>query len=382
MAITHQSEGPLKIATIIGARPQFIKAAVVSRVLKRLGIHEVLIHTGQHYDFSMSDIFFYELAIPRALYNLGIGSGSHGAQTGRMLEAIESALVAEKPDCVLVYGDTNSTLAGALAAAKLHIPVGHVEAGLRSFNSRMPEELNRILTDRIADVLFAPTQLSVENLRREGVPDVRIRLVGDVMYDAALYFAERAESVSKILSKLDVKRGNYALATIHRAENTDDPRRLEVICSALRQLSCTLPIVLPLHPRCRTVLGPDRCDELSAHLLLVEPVGYLDMLLLEKNARMIVTDSGGVQKEAFFCRVPCVTLRDETEWKELVELGWNSLAPPRSVDSVLAVLRRVLEAPPGVEAEPYGDGNSAELIADDLCESFSNTRRACALAIA
>ena len=381
MEITHQFAAPLKITTIIGARPQFIKAAVVSRALKGLGIHEVVIHTGQHYDFCMSDIFFDELAIPGALYNLGIGSGTHGAQTGRMLEAIESALLAEKPDCVLVYGDTNSTLAGALAAAKLHIPVAHVEAGLRSFNSRMPEELNRILTDRMSDVLFAPTQLSVENLRREGILDTRIRLVGDVMYDAALYFAARAESVSKILSKLDLKRGNYILATIHRAENTDVPRRLDVICSALCQMSRYLSIVLPLHPRCRTVLGADRCDELSSYLLLVEPVGYLDMLLLEKNARMIVTDSGGVQKEAFFCRVPCVTLRDETEWKELVELRWNYLAPPLSVDNVLAVLRHVLDVPPGVEAEPYGSGNSAERVANDLIETISTARCAPAMTI-
>lgn len=354
---------------------------MVSRALKASGVHEVLIHTGQHYDFCLSDIFFDELAIPGAVYNLGIGSGRHGAQTGRMLEAVESALLAEKPDCVLVYGDTNSTLAGALAGAKLHIPVAHVEAGLRSFNSRMPEELNRILTDRMADVLFAPTQLSVENLRHEGIPDTRIRLVGDVMYDAALYFAARAESVSKILSKLDLKRGTYVLATIHRAENTDASERLEVICSALCRLSRHLPVVLPLHPRCRAALGEQRYGELSGHLLLIEPVGYLDMLLLEKNARLIVTDSGGVQKEAFFCRVPCVILRDETEWKELIELGWNYLAPPLNVDDTLAVFRQVLDAAPGIEAEPYGSGNSAERIADDLCEFFGTVRCASALAI-
>jgi UDP-GlcNAc3NAcA epimerase len=361
----------MRIATVVGARPQFVKAAVVSRALEALAdVCEILIHTGQHYDFRMSDIFFRDLGLRKAKHHLGIGSSMHGAQTGRMLEAVERVLVAENPDCVLVYGDTNSTLAGTLAAATLHIPVAHVEAGLRSFNRRMPEEINRVLTDHAADLLFAPTTLAVENLRREGITDERVHLVGDVMYDAALYYGACAEATSHVLRELGVRPGEYVLATVHRAENTDDPARLEIIRAALSHLGGQVRVVLPLHPRTRAVLGEQHVKKFSKQVLLIDPVGYLDMLLLEKNARFIVTDSGGVQKEAFFYRVPCVTLRDETEWVELVELGWNRLAPPNSVDALLAVLRLALDASPGFNAQPYGNGKSAPQIAGVLRERF------------
>lgn len=317
----------MKIASVVGARPQFIKTAAVSRALRAIeGVKETLIHTGQHYDANMSSVFFEELEIPHPDYNLGIGSATHGAQTGRMLEAIEGVLLKEKPDWVLVYGDTNSTLAGALAAVKLHIPVAHVEAGLRSFNRRMPEEINRVLTDHASDLLFAPTQTAVENLQREGIPDARIKLVGDVMYDAALYYGAKAERQSRILNALKLEPKGYILATIHRAENTDDPLRLRAIFDSLAEIAHEIKVVLPLHPRTRAALvQASLYDKAAQSICLIEPVGYLDMMMLEKNARLIATDSGGVQKEAFFYHVPCVTLREETEWVELVELGWNYL---------------------------------------------------------
>lgn len=373
----------MKFATIVGARPQFVKAAVVSQALKASAdVQQIIIHTGQHYDFCMSDIFFRELGIPEATYHLGIGSGMHGAQTGRMLEAVERALLAENPDCVLVYGDTNSTLAGALAAAKLHIPLAHVEAGLRSFNRSMPEEINRVLTDHAADLLFVPTTLAIENLRREGIPDYRVHLVGDVMYDAALHYGQRAEAGSNILREFGLRPAEYVLATVHRAENTDDPARMPVIRKALAQLGSQMRVVLPLHPRSRAVLAEQDFSELSNHVLLIDPVGYLDMLLLEKNARLIVTDSGGVQKEAFFYHVPCVTLRDETEWVELVELGWNRLASPTSVGALLAAFRQALDAPPGCDAQPYGTGNSAQRIGDVLGDRFGAARPSSSLVAA
>jgi UDP-GlcNAc3NAcA epimerase len=284
-----------------------------------------------------------------------------------MLERIEQCLTAEKPDCVLVYGDTNSTLAGALAAAKLHVPVAHVEAGLRSFNRRMPEEINRVLTDHAADLLFAPTVQAVENLRAEGIPEDRIYKVGDVMYDSVLYFGDRAQEHSRLLADLQLRSGEYVLATLHRAENTDDPVRFRALWLALLQLSEYLPVVLPLHPRSRRVLEKRQLvADKSASLRVIDPVGYLDMLMLEKNARLIATDSGGVQKEAFFCGVPCVTLRDETEWVELVQLGWNWLAPPVSAAAVFNALLDALNAKPGVEARPYGDGDSARRISEIL----------------
>lgn len=354
----------LKVLTVIGARPQFIKAAVVSRVLRTTpGLREVLVHTGQHYDDNMSRVFFEELEIPEPDYHLGIGGGTHGQNTGRMLEAIERVLFEEKPDWVLVYGDTDSTLAGALAAAKLHIPVAHVEAGLRSFNRRMPEEINRVLTDHISDLLFAPTETAVKNLLREGISPDKIHLVGDVMYDAALYYGEKAEKHSQILKRLGLVPKGYILATVHRAENTDDPNRLRVILEALAEVHREVPVVFPVHPRTRRRTEVYGLQNWLDKLLVIEPVGYLDMVMLEKNARLIATDSGGVQKEAFFYRVPCVTLRDETEWVELVDLGWNILCSPGDVMMLVEALFRVWE---GREAYPYGDGTAGLRIATVL----------------
>jgi len=320
----------IRIVTIVGARPQFIKAAAVSRALRPvLEIEEILGHTGQHYDDNMSEVFFRELDLADPDYHLGIGSGSHGWQTGRMLEAIEQVLVAEKPGTVMVYGDTNSTLAGALAAAKLNIPVAHVEAGLRSFNRRMPEETNRVVADHVSDLLFAPTITARLNLLAEGVAENRIHLVGDVMYDAALYYGAKAERTSGILPSLQLKSMEYVLATVQRAENTDSRSSLTTLFEGLIEVSRTIPVILPLHPRTRQALEREGLlDRVAEALRVIAPVGYLDMVMLERHARLIVTDSGGVQKEAFFYQVPCVTLRQETEWVELVELGWNRLAPP------------------------------------------------------
>ncbi len=357
----------MKIVTVVGARPQFIKAAAVSRAVRATpGLRELLVHTGQHYDDNMSAVFFEELGIPRPDHHLGIGGGPHGAMTGRMLEAVERTLLDEKPDAVLVYGDTNSTLAGALAAAKLHIPVAHVEAGLRSFNRRMPEELNRVLTDHLAERLFTPTAAADENLLREGLPPERIRRVGDVMYDAALFFGERAARTSGILQAHGLHPKGYILATIHRAENTDDPGRLATVMEGLRAAAARMPVMLPLHPRTRRTLQ-DRglLERVATGLTLVDPVGYLDMVMLEKNAALVVTDSGGVQKEAFFHQVPCVTLRDETEWVELVEAGWNRLCPPRSPEAVAGGIIAALGSR-GRDVQPYGDGHAAERIAAEL----------------
>ncbi len=352
----------MQIVSVVGARPQFVKAAAVSRLLRATpGMREVLVHTGQHYDDNMSRVFFEELEIPEPDYHLGIGGGTHGQNTGRMLEAIEAVLLTEKPDWVLVYGDTDSTLAGALAAAKLHIQVAHVEAGLRSFNRRMPEEINRVLTDHVSDALFAPTETAVQNLLREGIVGDKIHLVGDVMYDAALYYGVKAEGESRILKRLELTPKSYILATIHRAENTDDPERLRVILEALATVHEELPVVLPLHPRTRKRAEAFGLGEYLGKILALEPLGYLDMVMLEKNARLIVTDSGGVQKEAYFYRVPCVTVRGETEWVELVELGWNYLAAPESVSAVIkAVFTRMDVA--GSEVNLYGDGKAGQRI--------------------
>ena len=357
----------MKILTVIGARPQFIKAAAVSRRLRaRPGATEVLVHTGQHYDENMSDVFFSELGIPAPDHHLGVGSGSHGAMTGRMLEKIEAVTVAENPDALLVYGDTNSTLAGALAAAKLHVPVAHVEAGLRSFNRKMPEEVNRVLTDHVSKWLFCPTKAAVENLKREGIADGRVSLVGDVMYDVALMARERAGDVAR----WGVRPGQYVLATIHRAENTDDPARLAAAFDGLREVAKRLPVVLPLHPRTRGVLKRGGRAETDG-VKITDPVGYLDMTALERHARLVVTDSGGVQKEAFFHRVPCVTLRDETEWVELVELGWNQVLPPTSAAAVRDGILAALDGRPGQDppADLYGGGKAADRIVRELTGS-------------
>ena len=362
----------MKIVTIIGARPQFIKAATVSRAIAEYNnsltnnqepIIEVLVHTGQHYDENMSDVFFEELDIPQPDYHLGIGSASHGAQTGRMLEEIEKVLLKEKPDRVLVYGDTNSTLAGALAAAKIHIPVAHVEAGLRSFNWQMPEEINRVLTDHIADMLFAPTQTAVDNLKNEGISEDKIFLVGDVMYDAALYYGGRVEEKSNVLEQYHLQPQQYILTTIHRAENTDDPVRLRAIFEGLSQVAEEIPIVLPLHPRTRVALIREGLYEMVIQsLVVIPPVGYLDMVMLEKNARLVVTDSGGVQKEAYFYEVPCVTLREETEWVELVKAGWNVLVEPFDPEQIASNVNSYLDHKGDVSTHLYGRGDAASKI--------------------
>lgn len=360
----------MKILTVVGARPQFIKAAALSRVLAaRSGVTEVLAHTGQHYDEGMSDVFFEELGIPAPAHHLGVGSGPHGAQTGRMMERLEPITEHEQPDWMLVYGDTNSTLAAALVASKLHVPVAHVEAGLRSFNRAMPEEINRIVADRCANVLYAPTELAVRNLRNEGVPADAIENVGDVMFDVALHAGERAARESRILETSGLAPRGFVLATVHRAENTDTPGHLEAILDALGRLADRLPVVLPLHPRTAAVL--ERAPELRARaekLRLTPPVSYLDMVQLERNAALVATDSGGVQKEAFFHGAPCVTLRAETEWVELVECGWNRLAPPPDAEAVFERLLAGLESSPDPAGRPtpYGDGNAAGRIAESL----------------
>lgn len=321
----------VKILTVVGARPQFIKAAAVSRAIRETdGLAEVMIHTGQHFDANMSDLFFEELSIPKPKHHLDINGGGHGDMTGRMLMAIEPILLAEKPDRVVVYGDTNSTLAGSLAAAKLHIPVAHVEAGLRSFNRRMPEELNRIVTDHLSTLHFCPTATAIANLAAEGVTE-GVHHVGDVMYDATMFALEKAETGSGILAELQLEPGQYALATVHRAENTDDPERLRDVVKFLLEQARGRTVVLPLHPRTRHAAA--RLGVSLDGLRIIEPVGYLDMAKLLHHATEVYTDSGGLQKEAYFHRVPCVTLRDETEWTETVASGWNRLwkGPVKSV---------------------------------------------------
>jgi UDP-GlcNAc3NAcA epimerase len=352
---------PLNICTIIGARPQFIKAAAVSaKFAADRRFAETIIHTGQHYDPAMSGVFFAELGIPREKHNLEIGSGTHGEQTGKMLAALEAVLMAEKPDWVLVYGDTNSTLAGALAASKLHVPVAHVEAGMRSFNRRMPEEINRVVADHLCDLNLCSTETAMNHLAAEGREETA-RLVGDVMYDAALGFADLAARHADPLGRLGLAAKGYVLATCHRAENTDDPARLAGILQAFGEMARSQPLVWPMHPRTRRFLAEHGLS-LPTGVLAVPPVSYLEMLLLEKNARLLLTDSGGMQKEAFFYRVPCVTLRDETEWVETVALGWNIIAGANP-DRILAAVADFAARPPATTStQPYGDGNAANKI--------------------
>lgn len=348
----------MKIASIVGARPQFIKASPVSRALKHAGHHEVIVHTGQHYDAQMSEVFFAEMGIARPNHFLEIGSGSHAEQTGRMMVAVEHTLIAERPDCALVYGDTNTTLAAALAACKLGVRLAHVEAGLRSFNRTMPEEHNRVLTDHCSDLLFCPTQTSVDNLAGEGITR-GVHLVGDVMYDAVLHFATRAREQSRVLDSLGVRPGEYMLATVHRAYNTDEPAILRRLLLALDTIG--EPVIFPLHPRTRARLKAHGNGGTPSHVRLVDPVGYLDMLALEQSAKVILTDSGGVQKEAFFFEVPCVTLRPETEWIETVSSGWNVLAgsDPQAIVRAARSAAKPGTPPP----QTFGDGRAAERIA-------------------
>ncbi len=348
----------MKVISIVGARPQFIKAALLSKLLRQRH-QEVLVHTGQHYDENMSEVFFREMEIPEPEYNLEVGSGPHGEQTAEMLVRIERVLMAEKPDVVLIYGDTNSTLAGALAAVKLCIPVAHIEAGLRSFNRTMPEEINRVLADRASDLLFCPTVTAVENLRREGITN-GVHLVGDVMYDAALYFGQLAGRRSQILSRLGLREGEYLLATVHRPHSTDEAAHLKEILTGLA--STHERIVFPVHPRTRRFVEEHGLEPLLAdarNVLAIDPVSYLDMLQLEKHARAILTDSGGVQKEAYFFGVPCITMRTETEWVETVADGWNCLVGS-DAKAIAEAIRAF--APQGPRNNHYGDGKACERI--------------------
>ncbi|MFW6219199.1 MAG: non-hydrolyzing UDP-N-acetylglucosamine 2-epimerase [Bacteroidota bacterium] len=355
------------IATVIGARPQFIKAAPLSNTLFEKNINETLIHTGQHFDKNMSDIFFEQMKIPRPDYNLHIHGLGHGAMTGRMIEGIEKILMERKPELLMVYGDTNSTIAGALAAKKLHIPVAHVEAGLRSFNMNMPEEINRILTDRISDLLFCPTDTAIENLKKEGYDHINSRIynTGDVMYDASMHFIDIARENSSILQDLSLKKDGYILSTIHRQENTDDPDRLRAIIDALNLINKEIKIILPLHPRTKQYIEK---YSLNPEFLLIEPVGYLDMIMLISNSSLVITDSGGLQKEAYFFKKYCITVRDETEWIELVENRVNFLsgADKEKIVSLFQELRNK----DGFHslANLYGDGSASELISGIISE--------------
>jgi UDP-GlcNAc3NAcA epimerase len=346
-----------KIVTIIGARPQFIKAAAVSRAIGQTNLKEVLVHTGQHFDYGMSDVFFEEMEIPTPKYNLGINSLSHGAMTGRMIEEIEKVLMIEKPDFLMVFGDTNSTLAGALAAAKFHIPVAHVEAGLRSFNMRMPEEINRILTDRISNLLFCPTNTAVKNLQAEGYNNFDCKIInsGDVMFDAAMYYANKSESISRIVSTLNLNSHEFVLATLHRQENTDDLQRLQSIIEALNEINNKQQVVLPLHPRTRKIIEQ---AAIRINFTLIDPVGYFDMIELLKHCSLVMTDSGGLQKEAFFFQKNCVTLRDQTEWVELVENGYNILAGANK-NEILKSFQLLSLIKNSFSEKFYGDGNAA-----------------------
>ncbi|MBN1102080.1 MAG: UDP-N-acetylglucosamine 2-epimerase (non-hydrolyzing) [Deltaproteobacteria bacterium] len=374
---------PRTIVTVIGARPQFVKACILSNALNQRRavcgsgsgiLKEVIIHTGQHYDYEMSRVFFDELHIPEPAYNLGISGGDHGAMTGRMMEEIEAVLLKECPDLVLLYGDTNSTLAGALAAAKLHIPVAHVEAGLRSFNRKMPEEINRVLTDHVSTLLFCPTPTAVSNLRQEGIVK-GVFLVGDLMYDAFLLFRRRVEHRAHLLAELGLKPKEYLLATVHRSENTENPCRIKGIFTGLMQLARDLPVVVPLHPRTAGALVHiGLMETVSQSLRLTKPVGYLDMAALERNALLIATDSGGVQKEAYFNRVPCLTLRDETEWEELVRAGWNVLVgadPERLSKGITHLLSSTACLP--TENGLYGNGESGPKILDLIYRNLEPT---------
>jgi len=363
----------VKIVTVVGARPQFIKAAAVSRAItahnannhvSRNRINEIIVHTGQHYDNNMSEVFFEEMQIPRPQYNLQINSMSHGAMTGRMLEKLEQVLLKEQPDSVMVFGDTNSTLAGALAAKKLHLKVIHVEAGLRSFNMRMPEEINRILTDRISDILCCPTEQAVANLKQEGFGNFPCRIVktGDVMLDAALYYKTYSAQRSDVIARLGLIDNEFVLCTVHRAENTDDPAALGAILSALNDISREMSIVLPLHPRTRKIIAANRF-ELAFDP--IEPVGYFDLIELLSRTRLVMTDSGGLQKEAYFFKKPCVTLREETEWVELIDSGCNVISGTKR-EQVVSCFKRMREIKCNFSLGYYGSGKAGQVIVAEM----------------
>jgi len=351
------------ILTVLGARPQFVKAAAVSRQLQAFGIPEAIVHTGQHFDENMSDVFFREMSIPTPAYNLNVNSLNHGAMTGRMLEQVENIILKENPAAVMVYGDTNSTLAGALAAVKLHVRVIHVEAGLRSFNMAMPEEVNRILTDRISNLLFCPTDAAVANLKAEGFDGFKAQIVkcGDVMQDAAYFYLDKAKRESKILNKLSLSN-DFVLATIHRQENTDDPTNLKNIIDGLNRINREIRVVVPLHPRTRKILEQ---IGISPEFTVINPVGYFDMLMLISNSKLVMTDSGGLQKEAFFFGKHCITLREQTEWVELVEHGFNRLAGANA-DVIYNAFYEMVNKKSNFDIDLYGNGKASERIADYL----------------
>ncbi len=363
----------LKIITVIGARPQFIKAAALSRVFANFHgqVKEIIVHTGQHFDQNMSEIFFEEMEIPVPDYNLNIHGLSHGAMTGQMLEGIESIILKEKPDYLLVYGDTNSTIAGALAAKKLHVKVIHVEAGLRSYNNNMPEEINRILTDRISDILFCPTQTAINNLKQEGFDNIKadIILSGDVMQDAALYYKEKSDRISTVLSDNKLTANNFVLATIHRAENTDDETRLRSIVQSLNEINKTVKVIVPIHPRTAKILK-DRAIDFE--FKIIQPVGYFDMLQLISNSHLVMTDSGGLQKEAYFFNKYCITFRDETEWIELVENGYNQVTGASS-PKIIAAFNGSFNKVFFKSEELYGAGKASEIICEEILKRFCVT---------
>ena len=360
----------MKIITILGARPQFIKAGAVSRIFaKNENIEEIIVHTGQHYDKNMSDYFFNQLEIPKPKYMLKLGGSTHGAMTGMMMKDLEEIFTKEKPDFVMVYGDTNSTIAGALTASKMHIKVAHVEAGLRSFNMKMPEEVNRILTDRISNILFCPTDAAINNLNNEGFEGFDIKIVknGDVMQDAAIFYAEKSEEHSTIIKTLGLTKGEFVLTTCHRAENTDDESRLRGIFTALDEINKDTKVVLPLHPRTKKYLAE---FGIETNITLIDPVDYFDMIELLKNCKLVATDSGGLQKEAFFFQKPCITMRDETEWVELIEGGFNVLAGADTKKIVTAFNNRNSFST-NYEKDLYGQGKASERIVKELLQ-FKN----------
>ena len=371
----------IKLCIVVGARPNFIKAAPIITAIKKYrkdhkDLNYFLIHTGQHYDENMSDVFFKEMGIPEPHYQLSIGSGNHGKQTGEMIGQIEEILLKENPDMLISIGDTNSTLAGAVAASKLHIPIAHIEAGLRLFNKHIPEEVNRLLTDHLSSLLFVPTKLAKENLIKEGMKPSTILQYGDIMYDATLQFDKIAEKKSKILKTLNLEKDGFILVTVHRAENTAHIDHLKIILDSFVELSAQHKVVMPIHPRTKNLLNEHKLlEEYAKHIQVVDPLGYMDMLVMEKNAKLIVTDSGGVQKEAFFQETPCVTLFENTAWVELVELGWNTIVPPISTKlitkSILKVLKKKTK---GKKGSPYGKGDSAELMLGKIVAFLSHPK--------
>ena len=362
----------INIITVIGARPQFIKASVMSRYFRKnpsVGITEKIIHTGQHYDKNMSDVFFQQLQIPEPAYHLNVNNASHGKMTGKMLEGVEEIILTEKPDYLMVYGDTNSTLAGALAAKKLHVKVIHVEAGLRSFNMHMPEEINRILTDRISDVLCCPTKKSIENLEKEGFKDFncRIALTGDIMEDSVRFFEQSLPPENETVKNLGLKKNGYILCTLHRQENVDNTDRLNKIIQALEKISATTPIVIPIHPRTR-----QKIEIKNKGIFITEPLSYSDNLQMLRDCQLVMTDSGGLQKEAYFFRKYCVTLRDETEWVELCEHGYNILAGADET-RIMKAYHQFVSKKWNSTSNLYGGGNAAEKVCSAILEHSKNS---------